>query len=480
MNDGATRANPDSRTEPGKRSGRPGLLGRLRTYFFAGILVTAPVGITFWLAWKLIAFIDNQVTPLVPPKWNPETYLPFGVPGLGLIISIVVLTLIGFLAAGYAGRAIVNMGERLVARVPVARSVYSWTKQVFETVLSQKSTAFKEVVLIEYPCRGVWAIGFLTGQTVGEVQGLTDETVYNVFIPATPNPTTGFLLFIPQRDIHHLEMTVEEGIKLVISGGIVVSATRTPEDAARIAEAAAARTGRTKAEEAGEQHGDKLGPLKRLRNYFFAGVLVTAPIGITIWIGWGLVSFVDDQVMPLIPEQWNPETYLPFSLPGLGVLVAIVVLVLFGFFAAGLLGRNLVGMGERLLDRMPVIRSVYAALKQVIETVLKEQSKAFRQVVLLQYPRKESWAIGFITGETEANVQHGTAKNVVNVFLPTTPNPTSGFLLFVPREELQFLGMTVEEGIKMVVSGGIVTPSQRPAADAPDARADQPEVAKTA
>ncbi|MEE9210295.1 MAG: DUF502 domain-containing protein, partial [Kiloniellales bacterium] len=262
MNDGATRGDPESRPEPGKRSGRPGLLSRLRTYFFAGILVTAPVGITFWLAWKLIAFIDNQVTPLVPPKWNPETYLPFGVPGLGLIISIVVLTLIGFLAAGYAGRAIVNMGERLVARVPVARSVYSWTKQVFETVLSQKSTAFKEVVLIEYPCRGVWAIGFLTGQTVGEVQGLTDETVYNVFIPATPNPTTGFLLFIPQRDIHHLEMTIEEGIKLVISGGIVVSATRTPEDAARIAEAAA-RARRAEAEEAGEQHGDKLGPLKR-------------------------------------------------------------------------------------------------------------------------------------------------------------------------------------------------------------------------
>jgi uncharacterized membrane protein len=246
-------------------------------------------------------------------------------------------------------------------------------------------------------------------------------------------------------------MTVEEGIKLVISGGIVQPRQRSAEEVA-------ARQQQTDAKPLEEHHGDKVGPLKRLRNYFFAGVLVTAPIGITIWIGWGLVSWIDDQVIPFIPAQWNPETYLPFSLPGLGVLVAVFVLVMVGFLTAGLVGRNLVGLGERMLDRMPVIRGVYAAVKQVLETVLKEQSKAFRQVILIQYPRKESWAIGFITGETEDNVQRGAPVDVVNVFLPTTPNPTSGFLLFVPRDEIQDLTMTVEEGIKMVVSGGIVTP----------------------
>ena len=460
----------------GKRGpGRPGLLVRLRTFFFAGILVTAPVGITFWLAWNVIGFIDDQVTPLVPPQWNPETYLPFSIPGLGLVISIVFLTLTGFVAAGYAGRVLVRLGERLVARVPVARSVYSWTKQVFETVLSQKSTAFNEVVLVEYPCREIWAVGFITGRTVGEVQGLTEETVFNVFIPATPNPTTGFLLFIPEGDIRHLDMTVEEGIKLVISGGIVMPPQRSAEEAAEIAEATAARERPADAERAGGQHGGdgKLDLLKRLRNYFFAGVLVTAPIGITIWIAWSLVGFVDDQVMPLIPDRWNPESYLPFSLPGLGVLVMIVGLIVVGFFAAGVVGRNLVGIGERLLDRMPIIRGIYAAIKQLIETVFKEQSKAFREVVLIQYPRKDAWAIGFIAGETETHVQHETAREVVNVFLPTTPNPTSGFLLFVPREDVLALGMTVEEGIKMVVSGGIVTPPDR--REAPDAGEDEGE-----
>ncbi len=471
MNENATKSRSQGGAKPAraKRPVRRGPVARLRNYFLAGVLVAAPVGITFLLTWKVIAFIDDTFTPLLPPNWNPETYLPFSVPGLGLVVAVVFLTVAGFIATGIAGRALLRLGERLVAKVPVARSIYSWTKQVFETVLSQQSTAFNEVVLIEYPSRGIWAVGFITGQTVGEVQQLTAETVYNVFIPATPNPTTGFLLFIPDRDIHRLDMTVEEGIKLVISGGIVMPRQRSAEEAAEFMAAAAARQRPPAAKPEEEHHAETTGPIKRLRNYFFAGVLVTAPIAITIWIGWGLVSWIDDQVIPFIPARWNPETYLPFSVPGLGVLVAIFTLVAIGFLTAGLVGRNLVGLGERLLDRMPVIRGVYAAVKQVIETVLKEQSKAFRQVILIQYPRKESWAIGFVTGETEGQIQRGTPEDVVNVFLPTTPNPTSGFLLFVPHDEIQTLSMTVEEGIKMVVSGGIVTPP------ADDAAADAEE-----
>jgi len=144
-------------------SGGIGLVARLRNYFLAGILVTAPLAITFWLAWKVIQFFDSNITPFIPPQWNPETYLPFGIPGLGLVVMVVALTLIGFLAAGLAGRLLTRISERLVAAVPVARSIYSWIKQVFETVLSQKGAAFSEVVLVEYPCRGVWAVGFITG-----------------------------------------------------------------------------------------------------------------------------------------------------------------------------------------------------------------------------------------------------------------------------------------------------------------------------
>ena len=448
---------------------RPGPATRLRNYFLAGVLVTAPVSITLWLTWKMVSLVDNQVTPLIPPKWNPETYLPFALPGLGIIVALLVLTIIGSITAGYLGRVIIKTSERLLSRVPVVRSVYSWTRQVFETVLSQRSNAFREVVLIEYPCRGSWAVGFITGQTSGEVQSLTEETVYNVFIPATPNPTTGFLLFIPERDIRRLPFTVEEGIKLVISGGIVTppeeleefqdwrSMTVTAEDQ----EAAWAEEVSEEVDQEAEPSKEKphrRGFFGRLRTYFFTGVLVTAPVAITMWLAWEFVTYVDGKVTPIIPAVWNPENYLPFSLPGLGLLLIFIGLTTVGFFTAGILGRSLVHSGERILDRLPVIRSVYSALKQIFETVFKEQSNAFREVVLIEYPRRESWAIGFITGDATGQIQEKTPGESINIFLPTTPNPTSGFLLFIPRSETRSLQMTVEEGIKMVVSGGIVTP----------------------
>ena len=198
-----------------------------------------------------------------------------------------------------------------------------------------------------------------------------------------------------------------------------------------------------------------------IRGYFLAGVLVTAPMGITFYISWLLIRWVDAQVTPLLPPAYNPETYLPFAIPGLGLVIVFIVLTFIGWSTAGLLGRLWTRISEHFLRRMPVIRSVYAAVKQIIETILKQQSNAFREVVLFEYPRRGSWAIGFITGQTQGEVQNLTTDDVVNVFLPTTPNPTSGYLLFIPKKELVILDMTVEEGIKMVVSGGIVTPPDR-------------------
>ena len=213
----------------------------------------------------------------------------------------------------------------------------------------------------------------------------------------------------------------------------------------------------------------------RLRAYFFAGILVTAPIGITLYLTWLIIDFIDGQVTPLIPARYNPETYLPFGVPGLGVIVAVVFLTLVGALTAGLVGRWLIRLFDRLMQRMPVVRNIHSALKQILETVLAQQSKAFRQVVLIEYPRRGMWALGFITGDTVGEVQHLTEDDVVNVFLPTTPNPTSGFLLFVPRSEVFVLSMTVEEGIKMVVSGGLVTPPDR----RPAALQEQPKIPST-
>jgi uncharacterized membrane protein len=205
----------------------------------------------------------------------------------------------------------------------------------------------------------------------------------------------------------------------------------------------------------------------RIRAYFLAGALVTAPLAITFAVAWWFIELVDRNIVPMIPAHWNPDTYLretigfEIGLPGLGLLILFIVITLIGALTAGFLGRMVVSFGERILARMPVVRSVYGAVKQILETVLKQQSNAFRQAVLIEYPRRGIWAIGFITGTTEGEVQHLVREEVVNVFIPTTPNPTSGFLLFVPGKDIVILDMNVEEAVKMVISGGIVTPPDR-------------------
>ena len=176
-----------------------GFWGRIRGYLLAGVLVTAPLGITIYLAWLVVDFIDQSITSLVPDKYNPETYLPFGLPGLGVLILVVVLTLIGALTAGLLGRWMVHIGERILNRMPVIRSLYSATKQIFQTVLAQKSNAFREAVLVEYPRRGIWAIAFITGKTKGEVQNLTEQETVNIFLPTSPNPSSGFLLVVKSK-----------------------------------------------------------------------------------------------------------------------------------------------------------------------------------------------------------------------------------------------------------------------------------------
>ena len=198
-----------------------GLLARLRAYFLAGVLVTAPVAVTFYIVWLNVSFVDNRVSQLIPARYNPENYLPFGIPGLGLVIAIIVLILIGAVTAGYLGRVVVRLSDAILARMPVVRSIYGATKQIFETMLAHKSTAFRQVCLVEYPRRGIWSLGFVTGTAVGEIQERTSDQVVNVFLPTTPNPTSGFLLLVPTRDLILLKMSVEDGIKMVISGGII-------------------------------------------------------------------------------------------------------------------------------------------------------------------------------------------------------------------------------------------------------------------
>lgn len=211
---------------PPRRDGI-GFMGRLRAYFLAGVLVTAPIAITAYIAWYFISFIDNTVRPLIPAGYLPDSYLPFSVPGLGLLVVILALTLIGAFAAGYVGRLLLRAGEGVVARMPVVRSVYGALKQIFETVLAKKSNAFREVVMVEYPRHGLWSLGFITGTAHPEMQKVSAEEMVHVFIPCAP-PTAGYLIVAPRREVVVLNMSVEDGLKLVVSGGIVSPPDRHP------------------------------------------------------------------------------------------------------------------------------------------------------------------------------------------------------------------------------------------------------------
>ena len=194
--------------------------GKLRAYLFTGILVTAPVAITLYLAVKFVLWMDALVNQMLPPQYKFDN-MPYTIPGLGLVVAVVALTLIGMFAAGFLGRFFLKLGEWIVYKVPLVSSVYSVLKQVFETFLSNKTQSFSKVVMLEYPRKGIWILGFVSSDTKGEVKNQFGEEMLNIFIPTTPNPTSGFLIFVPKKDTIELNMTVEEGLKFVISCGIV-------------------------------------------------------------------------------------------------------------------------------------------------------------------------------------------------------------------------------------------------------------------
>ncbi len=202
-------------------------------------------------------------------------------------------------------------------------------------------------------------------------------------------------------------------------------------------------------------------PLGALRRWFFAGLIVSAPILLTGYITWLLVKTIDGYMAGILPANLNPQTHVDFYIPGFGLAAAVLIIVIIGALTTGFLGRWIIRLSENLVNRLPVVRSLYGAIKQIMETITASQSDAFREVVLVEYPRRGTWVIGFVTGTTKGEVQKTTSTTLINVFVPTTPNPTSGFLLFIPRADAIKLDMSVEEALKMIVSGGIITPDDK-------------------
>ena len=202
----------------------------------------------------------------------------------------------------------------------------------------------------------------------------------------------------------------------------------------------------------------------RLRKYLIAGILVWLPLGVTVLV---VKLFVDlmDRTLLLIPPQYTPEALLGFSIPGLGVLLSVLIILFTGMIAANLLGGKLVALWESILARIPLVRSIYSAVKQLTETLFSPSGQSFRKVLLVEYPRKGAWTLAFQTGTDAGEAQQKTGEDIINIYVPTTPNPTSGFFLMIPRRDVIELDMSVYEGLRMIISMGVVVPKVKKPAE---------------
>ena len=198
---------------------------------------------------------------------------------------------------------------------------------------------------------------------------------------------------------------------------------------------------------------------QKLRSNFLTGLVLITPIILTIYLLWGVINFIDDKVVPWLPNKYNPSTYLGKDIPGLGVMTFLVFTTIVGMVTKGFFGRQLIKYWQSLVDRTPVFRSIYNALKQIAETVFTKSDQTFKSACLVEYPRRGIWVVAFVSTITKGEIKGKINKDeILTVFVPTTPNPTSGFLLFIPKKDVIILKMSVENAAKLVISAGLVVP----------------------
>jgi uncharacterized membrane protein len=205
----------------------PGLGARVRAWFLTGVVIAGPLAVTAWLVWWFVDTVDQWVKPLVPPDLWPDTYLPVRVPGTGVLLAFCGLTLLGFFAANLAGRTLIKLSEMILDRMPIVRGIYKSVKQIFETIFAQTGTSFRKVGLVEFPAKGMWSLVFISTPPGDLLAGVLPEGAHlSVFLPCTPNPTTGFFFYLPARDVVEVPLTTEQAAKIIMSAGLLQPETQ--------------------------------------------------------------------------------------------------------------------------------------------------------------------------------------------------------------------------------------------------------------
>ena len=350
--------------------------------------------------------------------------------------------------------------------LPVVRSLYRTSKQVTETILSERGRAFRKVVVLRYPHEKSWSVAFGSAPPPPEIRQHLGEDCETFFLPAVPNPTTGFLLFAEPGQWRDTEMGMEEALKFIVSGGIL-----------------------RRAEGAHRKRTDEGRFGRWAQRGFLRGLLIGVPVFVTLWLCWRVAAFVDDLLRPLVPQSLLPANpWIEF--PGVGILFTLAALLLLGLMVRGWLGRVLIAPIERLFARLPLVGGVYSAFKTLIDNMFSRSSRAFREALLFEYPHPGIWGLGFLTSDGDPALSRaasgagaegaeggagseqgavagegesagagegasGAPEAMINLFFPTTPNPTTGFFLMVPAARTRRLSMPPDEAMRLILSIGL-------------------------
>lgn len=439
----------------------------VRGYIFRGLLVLVPLGITAYALILCYQLTAANLAPLVR-RFSipiPEYAVPYAVVVISVVLFVTMLYIIGVAAAVVVGRRFIGLGEAILQRIPLVKTIYAASKQVIDLVQpkDESAPAYQEAVIVNFPGPGIKTIAFVMGRT--QIEGRGEH--YRVFIPTTPNPTSGYFEMFHASSVQQSDMSVEDAVKGVMSAGILVPdiLDTSPELANPPSAWDSQLGGASRAVPAAAPKRMTLWQFTKnvFRRRILSGFFVLVPLAITAFVvnflydfTAGRIEFVTAPVLRPVRE-YVPEQAVPIVTALLSIAIMLSALYVTGYIATWVLGGRLIRLGEAIIDRIPLIATVYSASKQIVETLLfKKGGTGFQEAVIVEFPYKGVFTAGFLVGKTRTT----TGESYHRVFMPTAPNISVGLLQLFTPDQVHSAEMSVEETVKMVVSCGLIAPDK--------------------
>ncbi|NLV41565.1 MAG: DUF502 domain-containing protein [Candidatus Hydrogenedentes bacterium] len=443
-----------------KKGFRARVAARLQAYLFRGLLVVVPLGISLYAVVFIYRFTAARLVPFVRPVAGE---LPDAAVVLAAVfLFLAALFVLGVVARAALGKRLIRLLELVLQKIPVVKTIYGAAKQVVETMSpGEEQVKYKAAVLVSFPTRNVFSLGFLTGKS--HVEGVGDRV--RVFVPTTPNPTSGYFVLYPAGNVYSSGISVEDAVKSALSGGILMPSDMDMRPISDV-DALLPEVGAERDEDdpADPQPAMKLRRRARrlgrrvsvlVRNRLLSGLLLIVPIVITVMVIRFIYNISIGKLTPLAQSAFGDFPAQVVTVLSVAAFIAGVYLV--GAVTTAFLGRKLVQMGEFFIEQLPLVKTIYGASKQMVEALTFQNAGETAKVpVLVPFPFRGAYCLGFLIGT--ARDAGGTVYQ--RVYLPTTPNITVGMLELYPEEDVLVCRMTVEDAVKAIVSGGILAPDR--------------------